>query len=127
MKKYIRSSRYTEFNDWVQEDIDLWHQIDWKSRNYEEYPVEEDSFDGYLILYGIRSGGIKIPCRFQKYLRSNPIYAPYYGPVDEYSALQDYRKKGYQIVGPMYDGRSHGKYHVHDRFETQELYDALSD
>lgn len=127
MKRYIRSSRYTEFNDWAQEDIDLWHQIDWRSRNYEEYPVKDDSFKSYLILYGIGTNAIYVPCMFQKYLRSNPIYPPYYGPVDADSVLQDYRKKGYQIVGPMYDGRSHGKYHVHDRFETQELYDALSD
>ena len=128
MKKYIKSSRYTEFDGWAQEDIDLWNQIDWKARNYEEYPVPSDSFVDSIVLYGINRGGIRIPATFQKYLRANPIYSPYYGPVDSRSALKEYRDQGYRIVGPMYDGRRHdGKYDIHDRFETQELYDALSD
>lgn len=126
MKRYIRSSIYKEFDGWSQEDIDLWEQIDWKARNYEAYPVESDSFRGHIVLYGVFDNPVYIPCKFQKYIRSNPIYAPYYGPVDPYFALQDYIDDGYKIIDPMYDGRKHNGYQIHDRCETQELYDSLS-
>ena len=54
---------------------------------------------------------------FHKFLRSNPIFPPYYAAVD----FEDS-----DLVGPMYDGRTHKTYGVHDRYETQEMYDRLS-
>ena len=55
--------------------------------------------------------------QFTKHLRSNPIYPPYYAP-DE----QPFEN----AVGPMFDGYRVNGYDVHDRYETQEIYDLLS-
>lgn len=97
------------------EDLELWKSIDWKARDYEEYPIPEDNFVGKIYLYG--NGNKTENVEFCKYLSSNPIYPPYYGPVDK-------RVRGY--VGPMYDGRTYNGYDIHDRYETQEVYDMLS-
>lgn len=88
--------------------------------------VDSDKFEGDLILYGLDSRTVKIPCTFVKHIRPNPIYPPYYAPEDADAVLNKYRKMGYKIVGPMYDGRSRYSYDIHDRYETEELYDALS-
>lgn len=97
------------------EDLELWKSIDWKARNYEEYPVEDDNFVGKITIYGEGRPRTET-MEFCKYLRSNPIYPPYYGPVEDV--------RGY--VGPMYDGNKYNGYDVHDRFETQATYDMLS-
>lgn len=96
------------------EDLELWKSIDWQARDYEEYPIPEDNFVGKIYLYG--NGNKTENVEFCKYLRSNPIYPPYYGPVDEIS--------GY--AGPMYDGHKYNGYDIHDRYESWELYDMLS-
>ena len=53
-----------------------------------------------------------------KYFRANPIYPPYYAAVE---------KPFDNCVGPMYDGHKAGKVDIHDRYETQEVYDLLSE
>ena len=111
--------RYFPYNPelgWTEEDIALHKSIDWKERNYRDYEVAEDSFKGKVYAYGKDIDDKKL-YTFHKFLRSNPIFPPYYAAVDfEDSSL----------VGPMYDGRSHKTYGVHDRYETQEMYDRLS-
>ena len=130
MKRYIKSAYEPTFKGtWSEEDIELWKSIDWKARNYEEYPVEDefDSFiTGNVTVYGIENHGILIPCTFQKVLRANPIYPPYYRvlPEDLDAIRDDY--PDYALVGPMYDGNKHDGYKVHDRLETQEVYDVLT-
>lgn len=142
MKRYIRSAYnvpsiwgdYKKYdpNEWLQEDIELHQSIDWAARNYEEYPVEGETYRGTCHVYGL-DGDIMVPAEFQLMLRSNPIYPPYYAPVDPYKVMSDAcRKAGVDedsvgIVGPMFDGTKRGMYDVHNRFETQELYDVLSD
>ena len=121
----IWGSHYTDYDPkegWTEEDIELHKSIDWTGRNYEKYPVEEDSFMHNAVLYGVHGGPIRKEVKFIKYIRSNPIYPPYYGPVDRKPF--DGVTVGY--VGPMYDGHKHKTYDVHDRFETQETYDMLS-
>ena len=97
------------------EDLELWKSIDWKARNYEDYPVLDDNFVGKIYLYG--NGNKTENVEFCKYIRSNPIYPPVYYPVDR-------RIRGY--VGPMYDGHKYNGYDIHDRYETQSVYDMLS-
>lgn len=138
MKRYIRSSYgdYTQYapNAWKPEDIELHQSIDWKSRNYEEYPVDGEIIHAPCYVYGLAETTIRVPnCEFQLMIRPNPIFPPYYAPVDPEQVMReacrrvdiDYRDA--QIVGPFGDGTKHGKYGVHDRFETQELYDVLSE
>lgn len=103
---------------WAEEDINLHKSIDWKSRNYMDFPVTTDSFVGEAILYGEGKDKLK-NVKMIKYLVANPVYPPYYAP--EENPFKEYSN----VVGPMYDGRKHGSYQIHNRYETQELYDTL--
>ena len=109
---------YDPENGWTEDDIKLHRSIDWKARNYEEYPVPEDNFTGKAIAYGLPGGTREQETKFIKYVRANPIFPPYYGA--ESTPFEG-------TVGGMYDGRNHKTYQVHDRYETQEVYDALSE
>lgn len=108
---------YTDYDGWSQEDIDLHKSIDWRARNYEEYPVMDDTVDGIATAY-TDEGTKRAPVTFVKHIRPNPIYPPYYKSIDEPFD---------GVVGPMYDGNSHGKYDIHDRYESQGVYDMLSE
>jgi len=125
MKRYIKSSLfrdYKEFDGWKEEDIELWKSIDWKARNYEEYPVEDDTVQDRVRCVGLDYGWI--PAKFVKCIRSNPIYPPYYRPVVEGELAKVLREN--RVVGPMYDGDSKNGYDLHNRYETPEMYDMLS-
>lgn len=127
MKRYIKTSleeyfarnEYKPEDGWTEEDIELHKSIDWEGRNYREYPVPEDSFTGEAVLYSMNAKPQYKEVKFIKYIRPNAIYPPYYAPED---AGNVFEKGSY----PMYDGRKHGSYDVHDRYETQEVYDLLS-
>lgn len=131
MKRYIRCNAedwfkkdwYKPEDGWTPEDIELHKSIDWKARNYEDYMVEDDSFNGVAILYGIGSEPVLKHTKFYKFIRSNGIFPPYYAPAERKPFDEKYRP----YVGPMYDGRKHKSYDIHDRYETQSLYDALFD
>lgn len=123
MYKYIKSSELTAYdpkNGWTDEDIELHKSIDWKSLDYNEYEVKDDTFVGDAKLY---AGGtpITVETTFVKVIRPNPIYSPYYRPIDEKPFDVDF-----PYVGPMYDGYHYNGYDVHDRYESQEQYDILS-
>lgn len=128
MKRYIKSSYTWEpkfEGTWSEEEIALWRSIDWKARNWEEYVVKDDTFKGTVVIYGMEGGAKYIDTTFVKYIRPNPIFPPYYGPIDEDIANKEF--PGNHIVGPMYDGRKKSNYMIMDRYETQRLYDMLSD
>lgn len=110
---------------WSEHDKELWQSIDWKARNYEEYPVEDsqDPINGIGYFYTMK-GTLQKPVRFIKYLRPNPIYPPYYGPIYD-SELLEFMKQG-GFCYPCYDGRKEGPYDIHDRFESSDLADMLS-
>ena len=103
---------------WAEEDINLHKSIDWESRNYMDFPVTKDSFVGEAILYGEGKDKLK-NVKMIKYLVANPVYPPYYAPKE--NPFKEYSN----VVGPMYDGRKHGSYQIHNRYETQELYDTI--
>lgn len=109
---------------WSERDKELWHATDWRARGYEDLPVEGDTFEGTGYFYVIGTEVVKKRITFQKYLRANSIYSPYYGPVYD-SQLKEYMKEN-SFLTAMYDGTMEGNYPVHDRFETSELYDVLS-
>ena len=115
------NERYTDYDPehgWTEDDIKLHKSIDWAGRNYEEYPVPEDSFNGKAYAYGLNPDRDEVDVKFIKFIRPNPIFPPYYAP----------EKKPFDgVVGSMYDGRKHGTYDIHDRYETQDVYDMLSE
>ena len=118
MLKESSRSNYNIEDGWTDEDIKLHQSIDWKSRNYMDFPVTTDSFVAEAILYGEGKDKVK-NVKMIKYLVANPFYPPYYAP--EENPFKEYSN----VVGPMYDGRKHGSYQIQDRYETQELYDTL--
>ena len=127
MKRYIRASREPEFKgNWSEEDIELWKSIDWKSRGYLPYVVEDDIYLGVIQLYGIGDTAIRRAARFNKIIRPNPIFPPYYAPTEQSENDLQREFSDYQIVGPMYDGRDYHGYNVHNRYDTEELYDVLT-
>ena len=107
---------YDKVDGWSDDDIELHKSINWKDRNYEDYDAG-DSYIGVATLYGDGEPQ-ESKVEFHKFIRSNPIFPPYYAPIN---------KPFEHGVGPMFDGNTHGRYDVHDRYETQELYDTLSD
>ena len=108
---------YKPYGEFTEEDIELHKSIDWDARDYEEYPVKDDTFLGEAVLY-TDNGSKRAKVTFMKFIRPNPIYPPYYRPVHNPFP---------RAVGPMYDGQSHGDYDVHNRYESQSVYDALSE
>lgn len=108
---------------WSDRDKKIWEETDWRARDYKELPVEDDAFLGSGYFYS--SHGVKErTMEFVKYIRPNNIFPPYYGPIYT-SELLEYMKEG-GYLSAMYDGNHEGNYDIHDRFETQELYDRLS-
>lgn len=118
MLKESSRSNYNTEDGWTEEDINLHKSIDWKSRNYMDFPVTTDSFVGEAILYGEGKDKLK-NVKMIKYLVANPLYPPYYAPKE--NPFKEYDN----VVGPIYDGRKRGSYQIHNRYETQELYDTL--
>lgn len=106
---------------WEPEDIELHKSINWKERNWEDFVVTDDSFETDVMLYGLGKNKYtekRKTVEVFKTLRANPIYPPYYGAVEQ---------PFIDAVGPMFNGNKHGKYSIHDRYETQEHYDSMFD
>lgn len=125
MKRYIRSAR--DFSEFTEADKELWESIDWGARNYEEYEVPEDNFYRLVDIHGVGDDVIYQLAKFVKVIRPNPIFPPYYRPsIDNNSGL-DHLISRYNLVGPMANGvTTSDGYSIHNRYETQELYDMLS-
>ena len=117
---YLLTEAYKEYDPkegWTEEDIELHKSIDWKARNWKEFDTTEE-FRGPIFIY-TEEETKEVPNQvFHKFLRSNPIYSPYYRPI---------YNPGMSVVGPMFDGRTHNGYDVHDRYESQAVYDMLSE
>lgn len=125
MKRYIKCDH--DMSDWEPEDIELYNSIDWKSRNYKEYMVPEPVFKAYVSLYTVDDGPLMTYVPFYKFIRPNgDVYPPYYAPKSNPFDHPEFEKEG-GVVGPMFDGNSHGRYDIHDRYETYELYDYITD
>ena len=112
--------RLIEFdpNEWNEEDIEFWHTIDWSARNYNEFEKTDDVLKNQTVeRVGEGEGPNKKIVDMVKVFRPNPIYPPYYRAIENPFP---------ECVGPMYDGNTYGKVHIHDRYETPETYDMLS-
>jgi len=108
---------------WSSYDKEIWKKVNWSERNYEDYPVDGDTFRSKIYIYGLGDVVTK-EVEFQKFLRANPIYPPYYRPIYT-TELMEYMQDNH-LCYPSYDGRTDGCYQIHDRFETAELNDMLS-
>jgi len=108
---------YNPYDGWKPEDIEKHKEIDWAARNYEEFEDDSEEFIAPVVAYGVSDNPIEKKVIMHKFIRANPIYPPYYKAVEVPFE---------NVVGPMYDGNTRGEYDIHDRYETQELYDRLS-
>jgi len=136
MKRYVKSSNYwgTEpkfKGKWSDEEKALWESIDWEewwnagNRGF-DYPIPEDTFEGVVYAYGIGATGMeRRRVKMIKYIRSNDIYPPYYAPSNDDVEFQKFVRDNH-LLGPMYDGQQHNGYDIHNRYETQEVYDMMS-
>lgn len=109
---------------WSDKDKETWKNVDWKNRDYKDFPVEDGDpivLDGYFYTL---DGHFTKPIKFVKYLRANPIFSPYYGPVYD-TELLSIMENGH-FCYPSFDGRKEGPYNIHDRFDDSELADRLS-
>ena len=105
-------------NDWEEEDIKFWNHIDWQKNGYSEFARADDTITAKVTKYSMHNDPETKEVTMCKYFRANPIYPPYYAAVE---------KPFDKCVGPMYDGHKAGKVDIHDRYETQEVYDLLSE
>ena len=133
MKRYVRASygwEPTFEGTWSPEEIELWKSIDWDewwrsgNRGY-DYPITDDTITGTICAYGVGDRPVYKQAKFVKYLRSNPRYDPYYALAPDDTQVQKFIKDNH-LLGPMYDGQTHDGYHIHNRYETQAVYDMLS-
>ena len=108
---------YDPADGWTEDDIALHKSIDWRARNYTPYVVEDDTFEGEVVAYGLPGGEQRATVTFAKELSPNPIFSPVYKPTTN-------PFKG--TVGFMYNGTKHNGCLVMDRTETQSVYDQLS-
>lgn len=138
MKKYIKSS-YTydpwkdaKLDEWSDSDVETWESIDWKARNYSRYQDTSDSFEDWLEIYGVGEDPEYEKVTFVKEYSGNTIFSPSFVVEDsEFDQIASkYRKMGYPLVSPCYDGTTVEKdgvtYKVMDRADTYELYDRMS-
>jgi hypothetical protein len=109
---------------WSDKDKEIWMKTDWGARNFEELAVEDEEPINRTGYFYTMEGCVKRPIKFIKYIRPNPIFGPYYGPVYD-SELLEFMKNG-SYCYPCYDGRMEGPYKLMDRFENNELADRLS-
>ena len=105
-------------NDWEEEDIKFWNHIDWHKNGYSDFARTDDTITAKVTKYSMHNDPETKEVTMCKYFRANPIYPPYYAAVE---------KPFDKCVGPMYDGHKAGKVDIHDRYETQEVYDLLSE
>ena len=119
-QKFISEEKLIEFdpNNWEEEDIKFWNHIDWHKNGYSDFARTDDTITAKVTKYSMHNDPETKEVTMCKYFRANPIYPPYYAAVE---------KPFDNCVGPMYDGHKAGKVAIHDRYETQEVYDLLSE
>ena len=118
--------RQIEFNGyWSDKDKEIWENTDWKARDYKDLPVDDiaDPINGLGHFY-TTNGSLTKPIIFIKYIRANPIFPPYYGPLYDSELIEFMYNNNFCY--PCYDGRKEGPYNIHDRFESSDVADALS-
>ena len=105
---------YENYDGWKERDVLIHKCINWEERNWEEFDTEETIMMPIKV-YGKDYDSKKL-YTFHKMIRPNAIYPPYWKCVD---------LDVDEVLGGMYDSRDYDGYGIHDRFESQEVYDAL--
>lgn len=112
--------QYDMRQGWTPEDIEKHKNIDWKELNYSDYEDTSDQFEYEVVLYDFHNKPEKKTVLMSKYYRANSIFPPFYAPANNEKPFKN-------AVGPMFDGDTRGNYDIHNRYETQEVYDRLSE
>lgn len=112
--------QYDMRQGWTPEDIEKHKNIDWKELNYSDYEDTSDQFEYEVVLYDFHNKPDKKTVLMSKYYRANSIFPPFYAPANNEKPFKN-------AVGPMFDGDTRGNYDIHNRYETQEVYDRLSE
>lgn len=112
------------FEQWLVVDQELWLQTDWRARDYKDLIADnQDPIDAVGYFYD-ENGSFTRPIKLVKYIRSNNIYPPYYGPLYDSELLEFMKQNNFYY--PQFDGRTYGRYSIFDRFESADAYDSLS-
>ena len=112
--------QYDMRQGWTPEDIEKHKNIDWKELNYSDYEDTSDQFEYEVVLYDFNNRPERKTVLMSKYYRANSIFPPFYAPANNEKPFEN-------AVGPMFDGDTRGNYDIHNRYETQEVYDRLSE
>lgn len=112
--------QYDMRQGWTPEDIEKHKAIDWKELNYSDYEDTSDQFEYEVVLYDFNNRPERKTVLMSKYYRANSIFPPFYAPANNEKPFEN-------AVGPMFDGDTRGNYDIHNRYETQEVYDRLSE
>lgn len=112
--------QYDMRQGWTPEDIEKHKNIDWKELNYSNYEDTSDQFEYEVVLYDFNNRPERKTVLMSKYYRANSIFPPFYAPANNEKPFEN-------AVGPMFDGDTRGNYDIHNRYETQEVYDRLSE
>lgn len=112
--------QYDMRQGWTPEDIEKHKTIDWKELNYSDYEDTSDQFEYEVVLYDFNNRPERKTVLMSKYYRANSIFPPFYAPANNEKPFEN-------AVGPMFDGDTRGNYDIHNRYETQEVYDRLSE
>ena len=112
--------QYDMRQGWTPEDIEKHKNIDWKELNYSDYEDTSDQFEYEVVLYDFNNRPERKTVLMSKYYRANSIFPPFYAPANNEKPFEN-------AVGPMFDGDTRGNYDIHNRYETQEVYDKLSE
>lgn len=111
---------------WSEREKEIWKNTNWLARDYKELPVEDDIIEGIATFYNLTEK-INVKAKFVKMIRPNPIYPPYY-KLQKQSLPKDILDKisNELYVSLSYDGHDFNGYQIHDRIESQDVYNLLS-
>ena len=114
-----------EFNGrWSDREKELWFNTNWKARNYEFLPVEND-FIEHIATFQSENGSEKKKLVFQKVIPANPVFSPKYEAV--ITPELDTYMKAHHFLSGMYGEEDYNGYMIMNLFVTQQIYDRNFD
>lgn len=100
------------YENWSQEDIELFEAIDWSQVENDEYDAGFAYLDS-VILYDDDEIQ-RVQTEFHKFFAKDPIKQPYYMPIElhPFNVNKEY-------YGPINNGELHKNYKVYNRYNCR--------